>query len=195
MAATDAVDAVETAHTTPSWLQAVIETNLVYVKKFPAAVFTILLGFIVIRIIRTVVRRGMIAAKLDSTLQSMVLSAISFAGWTITFAAALNVLDLGQLSLALGGSIALIAMALATGLNSVTQDLLAGIFLLGDNDFTAGKRVRAGGVEGNITMLSVRKTKIRDKDGNLHTIPNRTVDGGTYVILAPEKEQPEVKSG
>ena len=73
-------------------------------------------------------------------------------------------------------------MALATGLNSVAQDLLAGIFLLSDEKFTVGIRVKAGGVEGTVEELTIRKTRIRDDNGELHTVPNRNVDSATYII-------------
>jgi len=89
-------------------------------------------------------------AKLDRTVQTMIQSVVSFVGWVLTLAAVLNVMELSQLSLALGGSIALVAMALTTGLNNVAQDLLSGIFLLGDKEFVTGKWVLAGGVEGRI---------------------------------------------
>lgn len=177
-----------------SFFESLLQTNMVYVKKAPAALVTLIIAIFLLRLIKRVVRTATTTAKLDPTLQSMILSAINFFGWILILAAVLNVMELGQLSLALGGSIALIAMALASGLNGVTQDLLAGIFLLGDEDFGAGKWVRAGGVEGRVTQLSIRKTKILDKDGNLHTIPNRNVDGATYVTLADQETPPQLKS-
>ena len=124
----------------------------------------------------------------------MVLSVVSFAGWIFGLAAALSVMELHQLSLALGGSIALITMAMATGLNSVTQDLMAGMFLIGDEEFTVGKRVKAGGVEGNIVGVSIRKTRIQDDSGQVHTIPNRNVDGAIYIIM-DDKADTEEKAG
>ena len=90
----------------------------------------------------------------------MVSSAIGFVGWILIVAAALGVMNLSQLSLAIGGSVALVAMALATGLNNITQDVLAGIFLLLDRRFRLGSRVRAAGVEGTVEALTIRKTLI-----------------------------------
>ena len=61
----------------------------------------------------------------------------------------------------------------------MTQDLLAGIFLLGDKEFCKRRvRIKAGGVEGELEELTIRKTRIRDAEGNLHVDPNRNVDGG-----------------
>lgn len=178
-----------------SFLESMVQTNLVYVKKIPTAIIVFGIAYLVLRVLKSAIDGAMKRARLDPTLRSLVTSAVNFFGWILILAAVLNVMDLGQLSLALGGSIALIAMALATGLNNVTQDLLSGIFLLGDPDFGAGKLVRAAGVEGRVVQLSVRKTKIIDKDGNLHTIPNRNVDGGTYVTFAEEDDPPQTQAG
>ena len=87
-------------------------------------------------------------------------------------------------------------MALATGLNNVTQDLMAGIFLLSDREFVVGRQVKAGGVEGTLEAISIRKTKIRDANGQIHTVPNRNIDQSTYVIIGDPKgsDQPDKKA-
>ncbi len=175
------------------WESMILE-NLVYIQKLPAALFTLAIGYIVIRAARRIILTATSLARLDQTIQSMILSVISFAGWVLALAAALNVMGLSQLSLAVGGSVALIAMALATGLNGVTQDLLAGMFLIGDDEFTVGRRVKAAGIEGTLAGLTIRKTKIRDDNGQVHTIPNRSVDGATYVILGPKEQKAPEKA-
>jgi len=130
-------------------------------------------------------------AHLEATAKSLLSSSVSFVGWVIGISATLNALGLTQVSLALGGSVALVAMALATGLNTVSQDLLAGIYLLSDDDFVIGARVRAAGVEGEIIRLSMRKTKVKDKDGLIYAIPNRNIDAATYTIV--EKGPPKAR--
>lgn len=162
-----------------------LRENIDYIAKAPAALLTLAVAYFVLKGLRRVLRAAMRVARINVTIESMLLSAVGFVGWVLAAAAALNVMGLSQLSLALGGSVALVAMALATGLNNVAQDLLAGIFLLADDEFVIGRRVKAGGVEGVLEELTIRKTRIRDSEGNLHTVPNRNVDQGTYVILAP----------
>lgn len=175
--------------------ETMIESNVTYLTKVPAALFTLAVAYIVIRAARRIIVTATSLARVDRTVQSMILSVVSFAGWILALAAALNVIGLSQLSLAVGGSVALIAMALATGLNSVTQDLMAGMFLIGDDEFAVGKRVKAGGIEGVLEGLTIRKTKIRDDNGQVHTIPNRSVDSGTYVIIGPKDAKPDEKVG
>lgn len=171
--------------------QTIVVDNLDYVSKIPSAILTLLIGYFILRAVKGIVGGATSVAKIDGTMRSMILSTVGFAGWVLIIAAALSVMQLHQLSLALGGSIALVAMALATGLNSVAQDLLAGIFLLADEQFNVGVRTKAGGVEGIVEELTIRKTRIRDADGHLHTVPNRSVDSGTYIIYKDDDEPGE----
>lgn len=178
------------------WFRSFIEANMVYIEKIPTALIVLIIAYGIIRLTQRVIIAATSLAKVDRTVQTMIRSAIGFVGWVLALAVVLNVMELSEISLALGGSVALIAMALTTGLNNVTQDLLAGIFLLSDEEFATGKWVKAGGVEGRIEALTIRKTRIRDAEGNLHTIPNRNVDGGTYVIMAIDAgKEAEEKTG
>ncbi len=172
-----------------AWWQQLGSSTLDYVDKAPAAIITLIITYVVVRLMKRIAVVTLRLARADMTLRSLILSIVGFAGWIIGIAAALNALGLTQISLALGGSVALVAMALASGLSSIAQDLLAGIFLFSDEDFSIGRQVRAAGIEGVVTQLSIRKTKIRDKDGLVHTVPNRTIDGATYTTLpdVPDK--------
>lgn len=102
--------------------------------------------------------------------------------WIVSFTLILNLLGLKEVSLALGGSIALVAMGISKSLTSIVSDLLSGIFLLTDKDFYVGKEIKAAGVEGVVENLTIRKTKIRDSSGDLCIIPNSKVDNGNLII-------------
>lgn len=170
-------------------------TTFTYLEKAPAALFILLITYIVVRMLKRIAIASLRLAKADDTLRSLVLSIVGFVGWVMGISAALNALGLTQISLALGGSVALVAMALASGLSSIAQDLLAGIFLFIDEDFAIGKRVKAAGIEGVVTHLSIRKTKIRDDQGMLHTVPNRTIDGAVYTVVPQSLEDTAENKG
>lgn len=156
-----------------------------YLAKVPGAIITLLATWIIIRLVKKIIKTATQLTKVDPTAQSLLSSGAGFVGWVVGIAATLNALGLQQISLALGGSVALVAMALATGLNTISQDLLAGIFLLSDDDFNIGAKVRTTGLEGEIMKLTIRKTKIMDRDGMIHVIPNRNIDAATFTIISP----------
>jgi small-conductance mechanosensitive channel len=152
-------------------------------SKLPGAIFTLAIGALVVKALRLMVGRATKVTRIDPTLGTLLQSITSFAGWVFVLAAATASLGMQQVSLALGGSIALVAMALASSVNSVTQDLLAGVFLIADQDFKVGYTVKTGGLEGVVESVTIRKTKIRDAEGVLHTVPNRLIDNATYTLL------------
>lgn len=162
--------------------QWIIHDNLSYLTKLPGAIVTLAVGYAGLTVLRRLIRASAFYARLDESVLAMILSIVTLLGWMVLLAAALGAMDLGELSIALGGSIALVGVALATGLRSIAQDLFAGLFLLADEYFKVGARVRAAGVKGTVTELGVRKTRIRDGAGNIHTVPNRTVDHNTYIV-------------
>ena len=159
-------------------------------SKLPAAIFTLAIGALVVKALKLIVGRATKMTQIDPTLGTLLQSMASFAGWVFVLAAATASLGMQQVSLALGGSIALVAMALASSVNSVTQDLLAGVFLIADQDFKVGYTVKTGNLEGVVESVTIRKTKIRDAEGVLHTVPNRLIDNATYTLLDNNTENP-----
>ena len=143
-----------------------------------------------VKALKLIVGRATKMTRIDPTLGTLLQSMASFAGWVFVLAAATASLGMQQVSLALGGSIALVAMALASSVNSVTQDLLAGVFLIADQDFKVGYTVKTGNLEGVVESVTIRKTKIRDAEGVLHTVPNRLIDNATYTLLDNNTENP-----
>mgnify|MGYP002351443583 CR=1 FL=1 len=166
-----------------------------YLGKAPGAILTLVIGAIAVRVIRSIVARTTSATHIDPTLASLLQSGVGFVGWVFVLAAVTASLGMQQVSLALGGSVALVAMALASGMNSVTQDLLAGVFLIADDDFRVGYKVKTGSLEGMVESVTIRKTKIRDEEGVLHTVPNRIIDNATYTLLDRNHEEENQLSG
>ncbi|NLK07959.1 MAG: mechanosensitive ion channel family protein [Firmicutes bacterium] len=166
-----------------------------YLNKVPGALFTLIIGALFVKVARMVVLRATSATHVDPTLASLLGSGVGFVGWIFVLAAVTAAMGMQQISLALGGSVALVAMALASGMNSVTQDLLAGVFLIADDDFRVGYKVKATGLEGIVESVTIRKTKIRDDDGILHTVPNRLIDNATYTLLDRGPEQEALPAG
>ncbi len=160
-----------------------------YLSKMPGAILTIAIGAIIVKILRMLVARTTKMTRIDPTLATLLQSIVGFVGWIFVLAAATASLGMQQVSLALGGSVALVAMALASGMNSVTQDLLAGVFLIADDDFRVGYTVKTGALEGVVESVTIRKTKIRDAEGILHTVPNRLIDNATYTLIDSGEEE------
>jgi len=53
-----------------------------------------------------------------------------------------------------------------------------------DKPFTIGNRIQIDTVDGNVENIGLRSTRIRNLDGQLVTIPNKTVGNATIINVA-----------
>lgn len=91
----------------------------------------------------------------------------------IGIVAILMILD--QFGISVGPAIAglgVIGLAVGFGAQTLIRDLLAGIFIIVENQYSAGDVVRIAGVTGVVEGFSLRRTTLRDLDGTLHSVPN-----------------------
>lgn len=74
-----------------------------------------------------------------------------------------------------------IGLAVGFGAQHLVRDLIAGIFILVDDQYAIGDTVRVAGVEGKVELLTLRRTVLRDTDGAMHTIPNGEIRVATNL--------------
>ena len=95
------------------------------------------------------------------------------AGAVIVIVAALMILE--KFDIDIGPAVAglgILGVAVGFGAQTLIRDWLAGIFIVTENQYSAGDVVRIAGVEGVVEDLSLRRTTVREPDGTLHTVPN-----------------------
>ncbi len=63
-------------------------------------------------------------------------------------------------------------IAVGFGAQYLIRDLIAGIFILLENQYRVGDVARVAGIAGLVEEISLRKTVLRDLDGIVHHIPN-----------------------
>ncbi len=94
-------------------------------------------------------------------------------GATLTIIALLMILrlfgiDIGPAVAGLG----VVGIAVGLGAQTLIKDWLAGIFIVLENQFSAGDVVSIAGVDGTVEDISLRRTTLRDLDGTVHSVPN-----------------------
>ena len=79
-------------------------------------------------------------------------------------------------------SAGLAGVALGFGAQAVVKDMLAGFFIILENQYRVDDVVQISGVgfpatpvEGTVRSITLRKTTLRDRDGNVHIIPNGSI--------------------
>jgi len=156
------------------------------------AIITLIISYVILRLLTGVLRRSMQRTKLPPALSGMLLSIISGIFWYFVIIAVLSSFGapLSPMVVALGSIFAFLALGIGLAMSGILKDLVAGAFLVTDKDFGKGFKVKAGGIEGKVVDIDVRKSRIVDKDGVLHVIPNAVIEPAEWLVY----ERPEKKS-
>jgi small conductance mechanosensitive channel len=67
---------------------------------------------------------------------------------------------------------ATIGIAVGFGAQDLVKDVIAGFFILVEDQFGIGDVVSIAGVSGTVDSIKLRTTVLRDLDGNAHHVPN-----------------------
>jgi len=66
----------------------------------------------------------------------------------------------------------LAGLAIGFGAQSLIKDVIAGFFILLEDQFHVGDVIQAAGVSGQVEQMTLRMTIVRDLQGTVHFIPN-----------------------
>ena len=101
----------------------------------------------------------------------------NFATWAITITALVMVLS--ELGVDVGALIAvstILGAAIGFGAQSLVKDLLAGIFIVFEDQYGVGDWVEIGEVSGEVEKVGLRVTEIRDIHGTLWFVRNGEIN-------------------
>jgi moderate conductance mechanosensitive channel len=66
-------------------------------------------------------------------------------------------------------------IAIGLAAQNIVKDVLNGILILIEDQFSVGDTVRIAGISGVVEAMTLRKTTVRDGDGTLYVIPNSQI--------------------
>ncbi len=156
----------------------------------PVFMFDLLVGILVIRISVRVLRTVLKLTHIQIGLRYVLTSIIETFLWIFLSITLLNELGFKDVLLPFAGSIAFIGFAMAAGGSTLLSDIIAAIFLARDHDFNVGDEVIVGEpvAQGVIERMDARRTRLRDKKGRLHVIPNSLVERKEWVVVSRSSE-------
>jgi small conductance mechanosensitive channel len=142
----------------------------------------LVLSFVVYRLFVLIARRlkrrvqtldeaqGSALDKRAETLFDVVTNAAAVA---VVTAATLSILQ--ELDVEIGpllASVGIVGLALGLGAQTLVKDVIAGFFILVENQYVVGDLVELVGLVGTVEAVTLRVTHVRDVEGVLHMIPN-----------------------
>lgn len=134
---------------------------------------------------RKVGRPFSIMAKKKETVESVFVSAARYAVYFFAATAILSVLGLGATVGSLITTAGIGGIAIAFGAQSLVKDVVSGMFMLIENQYSVGEYVEVDGEKGTVEAITVRTTKILKFTGEVMTIPNGSI---TKVVNYSRKD-------
>ncbi len=68
-----------------------------------------------------------------------------------------------------------IGLAIGFGAQSLVKDFVSGLFILVENQYGIGDRVKLGGFEGKVIRITMRSTVLKDDEGKTYHISNGSI--------------------
>ncbi len=122
------------------------------------------------KIIEKMIASGAKKKERRETLASVFWGTSRFVIITTAFLMILSELGLDIMPLLAGAG--LLGLAVSMGSREIVADFLSGFFIISENQFYVGDKVKIGVTEGEVVNMTLRRTIIKDKDGAVHAIPN-----------------------
>lgn len=160
-----------------TWLFKIGETLL-------SCILAIIVGAILIKISRVIIHRVIkvspqLSERKSKTLTTVTQSVCKYIIYFFVFCHILTKLGIDVTSLIAVAGVG--SVAIAFGAQSLVQDLLTGVFILMEDQFGIGDVINIDGLSGTVENISIRTTRIRSVDGNLHIVPNGQIKALTNM--------------
>jgi len=72
-------------------------------------------------------------------------------------------------------SLSVVGIAIGIGAQDLVKDVIAGVFVIVEDQYAIGDVVELAGVSGTVDEIRLRTTVLRDLDGSVHHVPNGAV--------------------
>jgi moderate conductance mechanosensitive channel len=156
---------------------------------FIKIICVLLLARILIVLIRHIIKRilhrskkirpSSSMARKSETIESVSASAAKYAVYFFAAIAILDILGMGGTVSSLLATAGIGGIALAFGAQSFVKDVVAGFFLLLENQYSVGEYIETGDEKGTVEAITIRTTRIRRFTGEITTLPNGGISSVT----------------
>ena len=146
------------------------------------AMIMLVVGLLVIRLVKTVLRKVLTSSKLEKAAHSLILSltgAVLYILLGLMVASSLGIDVTGIVALA-----SVLTLALSLSIQNFLTNVIGGFTLLYTQPFHSGDYVEVGMEAGTVVEIGMTYTKLQTPDNKMISIPNATVVAGDIVNYA-----------
>ncbi len=160
------------------------EKGLGFISSIIDVALTFFFAWLLIRIIRAVVRRAMakrkpgtdvVRAKRMETASTMIVSIAKYVVYFLAAAAAIGQLGLTASMTSLLTAAGIGGVAVGIGAQSLVKDVVSGFFMLFEDQYSVGDYITAAGVTGTVRAIALRTTTVESYTGEITVIPNGSI--------------------
>ncbi len=161
------------------------QTDLVHFVQYglPRLLFALIAAFILQQMVRFFVNRihtraSQLVGNAQRASQLRTMAAIVRATAYAVIGFYLLTQILGAIGVSLGPFIAsagVIGLGISFGAQSIFKDMLTGIFILVEDQYSVGDTIKIAGLTGTVEDLTLRVTTLRDGDGTVYFVPNSQI--------------------
>lgn len=151
----------------------------------------LVLGAIVVRLARAIVRKAFhmgsrspiqISERRTVTVAKLLENIVAYVVMFVMLIAILGVFDINASGLLAGAGV--IGLAVGFGAQSLVKDVITGLFILLEDQFSVGDYVRIGQFEGAVLEIGLRTTKMKSWTGEIHILPNGSITQVTNFSIS-----------
>lgn len=162
-----------------------IEWGSTFGIKLIAAIAILIIGNIIAKSIRKLILKLMDKRKVDKTISSFISSLAFSALWVFVILAALS--QLGIQTTSFMAIIGAAGLAIGLALQGSLSNFASGFLIILFRPFKVGDYVKAGGVSGSISKISIFTTDFTTPDNKKIIVPNSQIMNGTITNYSAEK--------
>ncbi len=147
--------------------------ELIY--KIGLCIIILIIGLFIIRLLQKAIKKsfragGRLNPGKSATMSTVCCSVTKYIIYFFMLCYMLAIWGVDPTSLLAIGGVASVAVGL--GAQSIIQDILAGVFILTEDQFGVGDVVKIEGCSGTVESIGMRTTRLRSMDGDMYIIPN-----------------------
>ena len=143
------------------------------------AVLILAVGLLVIRVVKTIVRKVLNTSKLEKAAHSLIKSLVAVVLYLL-----LGLMVASRLGIDVTGIIAMasvLSLAVSLAVQNMLANVIGGFTLLYTQPFHSGDYVEVGAEAGTVMEIGMAYTKLQTPDNKMISIPNATVVAGDIV--------------
>ncbi|MGV3772324.1 MAG: mechanosensitive ion channel family protein [Verrucomicrobiales bacterium] len=172
----------------PAWIE-------VWMKKGFFVILALSITYMLVRMVDLLVLRwkSKAAARTEKSFNDQLFPIISksLKVFIVVVAALLTSQNLGLNITSLIASLSVVGLALGLAAQDTAANLFGAVAVFVDKPFQIGDRIKLDAVDGTVESIGLRSTRVRNLDGHLITVPNKTMGTATITNIT---RRPNIKT-